>query len=55
MIRNRSPWRCIPLRTLAFFMTASSMKCEGRVSDHFDGQVFSNPGQIKSSSVAGYL
>jgi L-ascorbate metabolism protein UlaG (beta-lactamase superfamily) len=43
------------LLAMVFALTACSAKYQGAVSDHFDGQVFRNPGQIKNSSVAGYL
>lgn len=36
-------------------LTACGAKYSGPVSDHFDGHVFHNPGQVKISSVAGYL
>jgi L-ascorbate metabolism protein UlaG (beta-lactamase superfamily) len=45
----------ILLLTMALALTACNAKYQGVVSDHFDGEVFRNPGQIKNSSVAGYL
>lgn len=55
MFQSRSLWLSLALLTMAFALTACSAKYTGAVSDHFDGQVFRNPGQIKNSSVAGYL
>jgi L-ascorbate metabolism protein UlaG (beta-lactamase superfamily) len=49
---------CLLMGFLAAFsigLSGCAAKYEGPVSDHFDGQVFFNPGHTKSSSVAGYL
>jgi L-ascorbate metabolism protein UlaG (beta-lactamase superfamily) len=44
---------------VSFFSILALAGCgtsyQGPVTPHFDGKVFSNPGQVKDSSVAGYL
>jgi L-ascorbate metabolism protein UlaG (beta-lactamase superfamily) len=40
---------------IAVALVGCSTQYQGPVTDHFDGKVFSNPGQVKDSSVAGYL
>ena len=55
MIRSRSSWLSIPVLVVALALAACSATYQGPLSDHFDGKVFHNPGQIKNSSVAGYL
>jgi L-ascorbate metabolism protein UlaG (beta-lactamase superfamily) len=55
MIRSRFLWLSGPVLTVALALTACSAKYQGPLSDHLDGKRFHNPGQIKNSSVAGYL
>jgi L-ascorbate metabolism protein UlaG (beta-lactamase superfamily) len=47
------------LRYSLFFSVFALMGCgahyQGSTTAHFNGKVFSNPGQVKNSSVAGYL
>jgi L-ascorbate metabolism protein UlaG (beta-lactamase superfamily) len=47
------------LRYIFVFLATALLGCstqyQGPATDHFDGKVFSNPGQVKDSSVAGYL
>ena len=40
---------------LVLALTACSTKHKGPVSNYFDGKVFFNPGQVKESTVLGYL
>jgi L-ascorbate metabolism protein UlaG (beta-lactamase superfamily) len=53
------PTRQTLLRFALLGMIASLAACatsyQGAVRPHFDGRVFSNPGQVKESSVLGYL
>lgn len=55
MIRRRSSWLSLSVLVMVLGLSACRAKYEGPVSDHFDGAVFRNPGQVKNSSVAGYL
>ena len=52
------PFRAV-LAAALVLVAASLVSCgsahQGPVTPHFDGQQFSNPGQPKESSVAGYL
>jgi L-ascorbate metabolism protein UlaG (beta-lactamase superfamily) len=49
----------LTIHCASMFFALALMGCstayQGPVAAHFDGKVFSNPGQVKDSSVAGYL
>ncbi|MDH4449029.1 MAG: MBL fold metallo-hydrolase [Rhodoferax sp.] len=55
MIRSRFLWLSIRMLAVSLVLAACSATYEGSISNHFDGKVFRNPGQVKNSSVAGYL
>lgn len=55
MIRSCSLWLGIAALAMALALTGCSATYQGPLSQHFDGKVFHNPGQVKNSSVAGYL
>jgi Beta-lactamase superfamily domain len=44
------------LSLVSFFtIVGCGTSYQGQITTHFNGKVFSNPGQVKDSSVAGYL
>jgi L-ascorbate metabolism protein UlaG (beta-lactamase superfamily) len=53
-MRKFSAIRCVLLLSV-FALTGCGSHYQGPLTAHFDGKVFTNPGQVKKSSVAGYL